>query len=114
MCPEICLRSLIRSRKNQKNSSSKPAFADERKLILVVMITSSYSDTAGQAPEQIAIQTETEQINYQTWNRLVNQTANWLGSLIDKPENIAILLPNGIPFYNFSQARRMPAARRFR
>ncbi|MFJ9203406.1 acyl-CoA synthetase [Bacillus velezensis] len=62
------------------------------------MITSSYSDTAGQAPEQIAIQTDTEQITYQTWNRLVNQTANWLGSLSDKPENIAILLPNGIPF----------------
>ncbi|OAZ63471.1 Long-chain-fatty-acid--CoA ligase [Bacillus siamensis] len=62
------------------------------------MITSSYSDTAGQAPEQIAIQTETDQITYQTWNKLVNQTANWLSSLSGKPKNIAILLPNEIPF----------------
>ncbi|AZV88577.1 acyl-CoA synthetase [Bacillus amyloliquefaciens] len=62
------------------------------------MITSTYSDIAGQTPDKIAIQTETEQITYQTWNRLINQTANWLGSLSVKPENIAILLPNGMPF----------------
>ncbi len=78
------------------------------------MITSSYSDTAGQAPEQIAIQTETEQITYQTWNRLVNQTANWLGSLSDKPENLAILLPNGIPFLQLFAGAAHVAARRFR
>ncbi|KXZ20847.1 acyl-CoA synthetase [Bacillus nakamurai] len=63
-----------------------------------MLITSAYSAIAGCTPEHIAIQTETEQLTYQKWNRLVNQTANWLHSLENKPENIAILLPNGIPF----------------
>jgi long-chain acyl-CoA synthetase len=61
-------------------------------------ITESYETFAKISPNKIAIHTNHQQINYQKWNELVNQTANWLQSLHSENKTIGILLPNGVPF----------------
>ncbi|MCQ6280455.1 AMP-binding protein [Bacillus sp. EB600] len=61
-------------------------------------ITETYAVNKVHFPNKIAIQTPTEQINYQTWYELVCKTANWLDSLHVTRKTIGILLPNGIPF----------------
>jgi long-chain acyl-CoA synthetase len=61
-------------------------------------ITESYEMTAKISPYKIAIHTNHQQINYQKWSELVNQTANWLHTLHSANKTIGILLPNGVPF----------------
>jgi len=61
-------------------------------------ITESYETSAKIFPNKIAIHTNHQQINYQKWSDLVNQTANWLYSLHSENKTIGILLPNGLPF----------------
>lgn len=61
-------------------------------------ITESYETSAKIFPEKIAIHTNHQQINYQKWSELVNQTANWLYSQHSENKTIGILLPNGLPF----------------
>jgi len=61
-------------------------------------ITETYLENKNHFPGKIAIQTPSEQINYQTWHELVCKTANWLDSLHVTRKTIGILLPNGIPF----------------
>jgi long-chain acyl-CoA synthetase len=61
-------------------------------------ITESYETSAEIFPNKIAIHTNHQQINYQKWSELVNQTANWLYSLHSENKTIGILLPNGLPF----------------
>ncbi|AOL96829.1 MULTISPECIES: acyl-CoA synthetase [Bacillus] len=61
-------------------------------------ITHTYSSTAETSPGRVAIQTESEQITYQDWDRLVFQTANWLRSQPSMPNRVAILLPNSLAF----------------
>ncbi len=61
-------------------------------------ITETYLENKNHFPDKIAIQTLSEQINYQTWYELVCKTANWLDSLHVTRKTIGILLPNGIPF----------------
>lgn len=61
-------------------------------------ITETYENLAEIFPNKIAIHTNHQQINYQKWSELVNQTANWLHSLHSENKTIGILLPNGIPF----------------
>jgi long-chain acyl-CoA synthetase len=61
-------------------------------------ITESYETSAKIFPNRLAIHTNHQQINYQKWSELVNQTANWLYSLHSENKTIGILLPNGLPF----------------
>ncbi|MDO8224363.1 acyl-CoA synthetase [Bacillus cabrialesii] len=61
-------------------------------------ITHTYSATAETSPDRVAIHTESEQITYRDWARLVSQTANWLRSLPNMPNRVAILLPNSPAF----------------
>ncbi|WP_237389734.1 AMP-binding protein [Bacillus sp. USDA818B3_A] len=61
-------------------------------------ITESYETSAKIFPNKLAIHTNHQQINYQKWSELVNQTANWLYSLHSENKTIGILLPNGLPF----------------
>lgn len=61
-------------------------------------ITHTYSSTAETSPGRVAIQTESEQITYHDWDRLVSQTANWLRSQPSMPNRVAILLPNSLAF----------------
>ncbi|MDQ1000457.1 long-chain acyl-CoA synthetase [Neobacillus niacini] len=61
-------------------------------------ITESYKTFAKSSPNKIAIRTNHQQISYQKWYELINQTANWLHSLHSENKTIGILLPNGIPF----------------
>src|SRR5213080_3501264 len=61
-------------------------------------ITETYVVNKVHFPDKIAIQTLSEQINYQTWYENVCKTANWLDSLHVTRKTIGILLPNGIPF----------------
>jgi len=61
-------------------------------------ITDSYKTFAKLSPNRIAIHTNHQQISYQYWYKLINQTANWLHSLHSENKTIGILLPNGIPF----------------
>ncbi len=61
-------------------------------------ITETYKAIADLSPNKIAIKTEDEQIGYQEWDELINQTANWLHSFHFENKTIGILLPNGIPF----------------
>lgn len=61
-------------------------------------ITATYPTFATLTPEKVAIHTKNQQIRYQKWNVMVNQTANWLNSLPTVNKTLGILLPNGIPF----------------
>ncbi|QRZ93977.1 AMP-binding protein [Bacillus subtilis] len=61
-------------------------------------ITHTYSSTAETSPGRVAILTESEQITYQDWDRLVAQTANWLRSQPSMPNRVAFLLPNSLAF----------------
>jgi long-chain acyl-CoA synthetase len=61
-------------------------------------ITESYKTFAKLSPNKIAIHTNHQQISYQEWYELINQTTNWLHSLHSENKTIGILLPNGIPF----------------
>ncbi|MFP5108443.1 AMP-binding protein [Neobacillus sp. C211] len=61
-------------------------------------ITESYKTFEKISPNKIAIHTNHQQISYQEWYELINQTANWLHSLHSENKTIGILLPNGIPF----------------
>ncbi|QIW79284.1 acyl-CoA synthetase [Bacillus tequilensis] len=61
-------------------------------------ITHPYSAIAETSPRRVAIHTESEQITYRDWVRLVSQTANWLRSLPKMPNRVAILLPNSLAF----------------
>jgi long-chain acyl-CoA synthetase len=61
-------------------------------------ITETYETSAKIFPNKIAIHSNHQQINYQKWSELVNQTANWLHSLHSENKTIGILLPNGLPF----------------
>lgn len=61
-------------------------------------ITESYKTMADLSPNKIAIHTENQQISYQEWDELINQTANWLHSSHLENKTIGILLPNGISF----------------
>ncbi len=61
-------------------------------------ITHTYSSTAETSPGRVAILTESEQITYQDWDRLVSQTANWLRSQPSMPNRVAFLLPNSLAF----------------
>jgi long-chain acyl-CoA synthetase len=64
-------------------------------------ITDSYKTFAKLSPNKIAIHTNHQQISYQEWYELINQTANWLHSLHSENKTIGILLPNGIPFLQY-------------
>jgi long-chain acyl-CoA synthetase len=61
-------------------------------------ITESYKKFAQLFPDKIAIQTYNQQISYQGWNELIEQTANWLYSLQVTNKTLGILMPNSIPF----------------
>ncbi|MCY8202153.1 MULTISPECIES: acyl-CoA synthetase [unclassified Bacillus (in: firmicutes)] len=61
-------------------------------------ITHTYSSTAETSPGRVAIHTESQQITYRDWARLVSQTANWLRSQPSMPKRVAILLPNSVAF----------------
>lgn len=61
-------------------------------------ITHTYSAIAEKSPGRVAIHTESEQITYRDWARLVSQTANWLRSQPSMPNRVAILLPNSLAF----------------
>lgn len=50
-------------------------------------ITHTYSSTAETSPGRVAIQTESEQITYHDWDRLVSQTANWYAVTAEHAES---------------------------
>ncbi|WP_019241232.1 MULTISPECIES: AMP-binding protein [Bacillus] len=61
-------------------------------------ITHTYFNHQCHYPDRVAIKTLFEEITYQDFYKLVCKTANWLLSLQTEQNNIAISLPNGIPF----------------
>lgn len=61
-------------------------------------ITETYQKFATLSPNKIAIHTSIQQITYNEWHQLINQTANWLHTQPSETKTIGILLPNGIPF----------------
>ncbi|MDA1475996.1 AMP-binding protein [Bacillus changyiensis] len=61
-------------------------------------ITETYQSHAEHDPKKIAIQTEAEIIDYQTWYQLVLRTASWLKRKKRMNERLVFSLPNGVPF----------------